>query len=343
VVGAGALGFHHVRLLRSQPGATLAGFYDASAEQAARVSKELGVRAFESLGALLSVVDAAVVVVPTPAHYQVAKEALQRGIHLLIEKPITRTQEEAEEVVSLAKSKGVVLQIGHVERFNRAVRAASPHIRNPLFIESERLAPYNPRGADVAVVLDLMIHDIDLVLALVRSRVQDVRAAGAGVLTGVDMTNAWMRFESGAVASIKASRLARERLRKLRIFQPGGYLSLDLAAGTGEFYELKAGLDVGACEKPAADRKARRTPQAQGTRRRAAAAGAREFRGGDRGQVARGRYRRRRSRRAWRRVAHRRRPRKEPSGAPRGAATADRCVTSCSSPGSHPATCTPPA
>ena len=233
-----------MRLLRGQPGATLAGFYDANSEQAARVSKELGVRAYDSLGALLSVIDAAVVVVPTPAHYQVAKDALQRGIHLLIEKPITRTQEEAEELVSLGNAKGVVLQVGHVERFNRAVRAAWPHIRNPLFIESERLAPYNPRGADVAVVLDLMIHDIDLVLALVKSRVQDVRAAGAGVLTGVDMTNAWMRFESGAVASIKASRLARERLRKLRIFQPGGYLSLDLAEGTGEFYELKEGLDL---------------------------------------------------------------------------------------------------
>jgi predicted dehydrogenase len=244
VVGAGALGFHHVRLLRGQPGATLAGFYDANSEQAARVSKELGVRAYESLGALLSVVDAAVIVVPTPAHYQVAKDALQRGIHLLIEKPITTTQAEADELVSLGNSKGVVLQVGHVERFNRAVRAAWPHIHNPLFIESERLAPYNPRGADVAVVLDLMIHDIDLVLALVKSRVQDVRAAGAGVLTGVDMTNAWMRFESGAVASIKASRLARERLRKLRIFQPGGYLSLDLAEGTGEFYELKEGLDL---------------------------------------------------------------------------------------------------
>jgi predicted dehydrogenase len=233
-----------VRLLRGQPGATLAGFYDANAEQAARVSRELGVRAYESPGALLSVVDAAVIVVPTPAHYQVAKDALQRGIHLLIEKPITTTLEQADEIVTLARQKGVLLQIGHVERFNRAVRAASPHIRNPLFIESERLAPYNPRGADVAVVLDLMIHDIDLVLALVRSRVQDVRAAGAGVLTGVDMTNAWLRFESGAVASIKASRLARERLRKLRIFQPGGYFSLDLAAGTGEFYELKEGLDV---------------------------------------------------------------------------------------------------
>jgi predicted dehydrogenase len=244
VVGAGALGYHHVRLLRQQPGATLVGFHDANREQSARVAGELGVRPFDSIEALFGAVDAAVIVVPTPAHYSVAKPALERGIHLLIEKPIAATLEEADELVSLANAKGVKLQIGHVERFNRAVRAAAPYINNPLFIESERLAPYNPRGADVAVVLDLMIHDIDLVLALVRSRVRDVRAAGAGVLTDVDMTNAWLQFESGAVASIKASRLARERLRKIRIFQPKGYLSLDLAAGTGEFYELKEGLDV---------------------------------------------------------------------------------------------------
>ena len=233
-----------MRLLRQQPGTTLAGFFDANREQATRVANELGARPFDSLDALLGNVDAAVIVVPTPAHFKVAKAALEKGIHLLIEKPITATLAEADELVELAKSKGKLLQIGHVERFNRAVRAAAPHISNPLFIESERLAPYNPRGADVAVVLDLMIHDIDLVLALVRSRVRDVRAAGAGVLTGVDMTNAWLQFDSGAVASIKASRLARDRLRKIRIFQPGGYLSLDLAAGSGEFYELKEGLDV---------------------------------------------------------------------------------------------------
>ena len=233
-----------MRLLRQQPGATLVGFFDSNREQSARVAGELGARPFESFDALLSAVDAAVIVVPTRAHYDVAKQALEKGVHLLIEKPITATLEQADEIVALAKSKGKLLQIGHVERFNRAVRAALPHINNPLFIESERLAPYNPRGADVAVVLDLMIHDIDLVHALVRDRVRDVRAAGAGVLTGVDMTNAWLQFQSGAVASIKASRLARDRLRKLRIFQPRGYISLDLAGGTGEFYELKQGLDV---------------------------------------------------------------------------------------------------
>jgi predicted dehydrogenase len=208
------------------------------------VAKELGVRAFETLGSMLAVVDAAIVVVPTQAHYAVAKEALSRGIHLLIEKPITATLEQAEELVQIAKAKGALLQIGHVERFNRAVRAAMPHINKPRFVESERLAPFNPRGADVAVVLDLMIHDIDLVHALVRDQVADVRAVGVGVLTPVDMTNAWLQFKGGAVANIKASRVARDKLRKLRIFQEGGYFSLDLAEGTGEFYELREGLDL---------------------------------------------------------------------------------------------------
>ncbi len=208
------------------------------------MTKELGARSFDSLDALLGAVDAAVVVVPTRAHYDVAMAALARGIHLFVEKPIAATLEQADEIVATARAKGVLLQIGHVERFNRAVRAAWPHIRNPRFIESERLAPYNPRGADVAVVLDLMIHDIDLVHALVQDRVRDVRAAGAGVLTDLDMTNAWLQFQNGAVANVKASRVARDRLRKIRIFQQRGYLSLDLAAGTGEFYELKQGLDV---------------------------------------------------------------------------------------------------
>jgi len=244
VVGAGALGFHHVRLLRDRKDTTFAGFYESNPERASAVSKELGVRAFPTVGALLGAVDAAVIVVPTKAHYDVAMEALAHGIHLFIEKPIAATLEQADEILATARAKGVLLQIGHVERFNRAVRAAWPYIKNPLFIESERLASYSPRGADVAVVLDLMIHDIDLVHALVKDRVRHVRAAGAGVLTGVDMTNAWLEFQGGAGASIKASRFALKKTRKLRIYQPGGYLSLDLADGTGEFYELKRGLDV---------------------------------------------------------------------------------------------------
>ncbi|HJQ20180.1 MAG TPA: Gfo/Idh/MocA family oxidoreductase [Gemmatimonadaceae bacterium] len=251
VIGAGALGYHHVRLLRGRPEATLVGFYDSSAERAAQVTKELGVPAFQSVDALLDQVQAAVLVVPTKAHHDVAIRALHRGIHLLIEKPIAATLEQADDIVRLAADKRALVQVGHVERFNRALRAAAPYIDAPRFIESERLAPFNPRGTDVAVVLDLMIHDIDLVHALVRDKVRDVRAVGVGVLTNVDMTNAWLAFESGAVANIKASRVARDRLRKLRIFQKNGYFSLDLGAGTGEFYRLKADIDVAELSKSA--------------------------------------------------------------------------------------------
>ncbi len=226
------------------PGASLAGFHDSNPERASRVSSELGVRSFPSVEALLDQVEAAVVVVPTPAHFDVASPALKRGIHLLIEKPIATTVEQANGLLALARESKALLQVGHVERFNRAVRAALPYLESPRFIESERLAPFNPRGSDVAVVLDLMIHDIDLVHALVRDRVTDVRAVGVGVLTNVDMTNAWLHFERGAVANIKASRVSRDKLRKLRIFQRNGYFSLDLADGGGEFYRLRADVDL---------------------------------------------------------------------------------------------------
>jgi predicted dehydrogenase len=244
VIGAGALGYHHVRLLRQARDATFVGFHDIDAERAARVSTELGVRSFSVLDALLDGVDATIVVVPTRVHFEVARQALERGIHVLIEKPIATTLEQADALVAMAGQHRALLQIGHVERFNRAVRAALPYLDSPRFVESERLAPFNPRGTDVAVVLDLMIHDIDLVHALVRDRVADVRAVGVGVLTQVDMTNAWLAFESGAVANIKASRVSRDKLRKLRVFQRNGYFSLDLGAGSGEFYRLRHDVDL---------------------------------------------------------------------------------------------------
>ena len=240
-----------MRLLRNAPGATLVGFHEANAERAAQVSKELGVKAFASLDELLDGIEAAVVVVPTPAHHAVARQALERGVHLLIEKPITTTLAEADELLSIAGRTGALLQIGHVERFNQALRAAQPYLDTPRFIESERLATFNPRGSDVAVVLDLMIHDIDLEHALVRDRVTDVRAVGVGVLTQVDMTNAWLQFANGAVANIKASRVSRDRSRKLRIFQRNGYFSLDLAAGGGEFYRLRRDVDLAMLAKAA--------------------------------------------------------------------------------------------
>jgi predicted dehydrogenase len=252
VVGAGALGFHHVRILRDVPGAELVGFFEARRERAEEVSKELGVRSYDRLEELLDHVDAATIVVPTPAHYEVAKTALVRGKHLLIEKPIAATLAEADELLAIAKRSGAIIQTGHVERFNRAIRAALPHVEKARFIESDRLAPFNPRGSDVAVVLDLMIHDIDLVRTLVGGHIKDVSAVGVQVLTPfVDIANARLRFEDGAVANITASRVSRERMRKVRIFQESGYLSLDLGAGEGEFFRLRREVDFAQLAKGA--------------------------------------------------------------------------------------------
>ena len=253
VIGVGALGFHHVRILRNMPGVAFAGFYEANGERAVDVTKELGVPAFPSVEALLDVVDAATIVVPTPAHFAVAKVALAQGKHLLIEKPIAATLAEADELVAIAKESGALIQTGHVERFNRAIRAALPFVDAPRFIESDRLAPFNPRGSDVAVVLDLMIHDIDLVRTLVGGPVAGLSAVGIPVLTPfVDIANARLEFASGAVANITASRVSRDRTRKLRIFQKSGYLSLDLGAGNGEFYRLRTDVDLAELAKAAA-------------------------------------------------------------------------------------------
>jgi predicted dehydrogenase len=245
VVGAGGLGQHHVRILRDMPETELRGFAETNADRASKIAAELGVPHAASLDALLDEVDAVTIVVPTPAHHEVAMAALRKGKHVLIEKPIATTLEQADEMLEAARANGCVLQTGHVERFNRAVRAALPYVDRPRFIESDRLAPFNPRGSDVAVVLDLMIHDIDLVRTLVGDHVQDVHAVGVPVLTpSVDIANARLQFAGGAVANITASRVSRERMRKLRIFQQSGYLSLDLAAGNGEFYRMRGDVDL---------------------------------------------------------------------------------------------------
>jgi predicted dehydrogenase len=250
VIGAGALGYHHVRLLRDVEGAAMVGFHDARADRAQQVASELGVRAFESVEALIEACDALTIAVPTPAHFAVAKPALERGRHLLIEKPIAASLGEADELLAIAARTGALVQTGHVERFNRAVRAALPFVETPRFIDSDRLAPFNPRGSDVAVVLDLMIHDIDLVLTLVSSQVADVAAVGVPVLTPfVDIANARVAFASGAVANITSSRVSRERMRKVRIFQQSGYISLDLGSGDGEFYRLRGDVDLAALAK----------------------------------------------------------------------------------------------
>ncbi len=245
VIGAGGLGQHHIRILRDLQGKDFAGFHELRPERAKQVATELGVRAFDTLDALLDAVDAVTIVVPTPGHFAVATKVLARGIHALIEKPIATTLAEADEMLRLASAHGALVQTGHVERFNRAIRAALPYVHTPRFIESDRLAPFNPRGADVAVVLDLMIHDIDLVHTLVGGTVTSVAAVGVPVLTPfVDMANARLQFDTGAVANITASRVSRERMRKIRIFQEREYISLDLAAGNGEFFRLRDDVDM---------------------------------------------------------------------------------------------------
>ena len=243
VVGTGSLGFHHARILRDVDGVEMVGFHDDRPERRTEVASELGVEGHETLEALLDRTDAVVIAVPTTAHEEVALAALERGIHVLIEKPMAPSVEAADRILAAAESGGAVVQVGHVERFNQAIRAAEPYLDRPLFIESHRMAPFTPRGTDVAVVLDLMIHDVDLVQGLVGAPIRDVAASGLPVLTpNIDIANARVAFENGAVANLTASRVSLERMRKLRIFQPSGYLSLDLAAGTGEFLRLRQEL-----------------------------------------------------------------------------------------------------
>ena len=247
VVGVGALGRHHARHYSTMHGAELVGVHDADPARAAEVAAELGTRAFASLGELLSAVRAVSVAVPTSHHCQVGLECLGAGVSVLMEKPIATTLAEADEMLAEAARHDVVFAVGHIERFNRAIRAASSVLERPIFIEGIRLAPFQPRGTDVAVVLDLMIHDLDLANHLVSgASATDVRASGVSVLSShLDMVNARVEFDGGAVASVTASRVARERVRRLRIFQSSGYLSLDLATGTGAFMRLREGWRPG--------------------------------------------------------------------------------------------------
>jgi predicted dehydrogenase len=242
VIGVGSLGFHHARILRDLPDIHLVGVFDANAERLVEVAATLGVTAYDSVEELLDRSDACVIAVPTDAHEEVALAALERGVHVLIEKPIAPTLAAADRILAAANAAGRIVQIGHVERFNGALRACEKYLESPMFIESHRLAPFNPRGTDVAVVLDLMIHDLDLVLSLTRQTVERVAAIGVQVLTrSTDIANARLEFRGGAVANLTASRVSLERMRKIRFFQSTGYISLDLATGTGEFLRLRPG------------------------------------------------------------------------------------------------------
>jgi predicted dehydrogenase len=228
VIGAGHLGKIHLKLLKEIDSYHVAGFYDADGEVAAKVSEELDVHLFPSAEALLNEVDVVDIVTPTGSHHYYACKALRASKHVFIEKPISTTVEEAREIVNLSKEAGRKVQIGHVERFNPAFKASEPYCINPMFIETHRLAQFNPRGTDVSVVLDLMIHDIDIVLHSVKSTVKKISASGVSVVSDTpDIANARIEFDNGCVANLTASRLSLKNMRKTRFFQRDAYISVD--------------------------------------------------------------------------------------------------------------------
>jgi len=247
VIGVGVLGWHHARHLAAMPEADLVGVYDIRPERAAQVAASLGTVACRSRDELFDRADAVTIAVPTTAHAEVGLAALNAGCPVLMEKPMAASLAEADELVSAAARHGLLLQVGHIERFNRAIRAAAAYLDRPLFIEGERLAPFQPRGTDVPVVLDLMIHDLDLILHLAGgAEAIDVRANGAAVLSPLlDVAHARVEFASGLVASVTASRIAQDRVRRFRVYQEEGYLALDLATGRGEFLRLRNGWAPG--------------------------------------------------------------------------------------------------
>ena len=228
VIGVGYLGRFHAQKYAALPNSELIAVVDACAETAQRVADELKTEALTDYRQLFGKVDAVSIVVPTQLHHAVAKEFLAHGVHVMLEKPMTVTVAEADELIALAKQKNLVLQIGHLERFNSAVMALEKVLDRPQFIESHRLAPFKPRGADVNVVLDLMIHDIDIIQNLVRSPITKIDTNGVTVLTKeIDIANARLHFENGCVANVTASRVSMKPQRKMRIFQPDAYISVD--------------------------------------------------------------------------------------------------------------------
>lgn len=229
VFGAGHLGKIHIRLLLELNNKyEFVGFYDPSESVSKQVSEQFGIRSFDSAEELLDHVDAIDIVTPTVTHFQLAALAIRRSKHVFIEKPITQTAEEANQLTRLAEEAGVKVQVGHVERFNPAFQAALPYFNTPLFIETHRLAQFNPRGTDVPVVLDLMIHDLDAILSVVKAGVKNISASGVSVVSDTpDIANARIEFQNGCVANLTASRISMKNMRKSRFFQRDAYISID--------------------------------------------------------------------------------------------------------------------
>ena len=240
VLGAGHLGKIHLRLLQESKMYELVGFFDPFTENAKKVAKEFGYKLFDSVEELIAAVEVVDIVTPTLSHFECAKKAIENGRHIFIEKPITNTVLEAEAIKTLASQFHVQGQVGHVERFNPAFTAVKDKIDTPMFIETHRLAEFNPRGTDVPVVLDLMIHDIDIILSVVNSKVKNVHASGISVISETpDIANARIEFENGCVANLTASRISMKNMRKTRFFQKDAYISVDFLEKKSEIVRMK--------------------------------------------------------------------------------------------------------
>ncbi|MCI2228348.1 Gfo/Idh/MocA family oxidoreductase [Polaribacter sp. MSW13] len=240
VLGAGHLGKIHLKLLQESQRYSLEGFYDPFTENAQKIAKEFGYKLFNSIEELLDAVDVVDIVTPTLSHFDCAKKAIEKGCHIFVEKPITKTVLEAEAIRTLASQQHIKGQVGHVERFNPAFTAVKDMIDNPMFIETHRLAEFNPRGTDVPVVLDLMIHDIDIILSVVNSKVKNIHASGISVISETpDIANARIEFENGCVANLTASRISMKNMRKSRFFQKDAYISVDFLEKKSEVVKMK--------------------------------------------------------------------------------------------------------
>lgn len=242
VLGAGHLGKIHLKLLSETKGFDLVGFFDPDAEQVKLAQERFNAKAFDSVDALIDAVDAVDIVTPTLSHFDCASKALRKSKHVFIEKPVTNTLEEAEALMKLATEADVKVQVGHVERFNPAFIASKPYLQNPMFIESHRLAQFNPRGTDVPVVMDLMIHDLDIILNIVNSTVKRISASGVAVVSPTpDIANARIEFANGCVANVTASRISLKNMRKTRVFQHDAYVAIDFLKKKTEVVRLDSG------------------------------------------------------------------------------------------------------
>ncbi|MBA4250972.1 MAG: oxidoreductase [Chlorobiaceae bacterium] len=239
VIGVGHLGKLHSKMFKQLDNCEFVGVYDIDNTRAKEVAEEFSVKAFESINELISNSDALSIASITSSHYEIAKKCLETNKHIFIEKPITVLISDAEELVMLSNERKLNLQVGHIERFNPALLALEKYSLRPMFIQTDRLSQFNPRGTDVAVVLDLMIHDIDIILSLVKSEVKKVEASGVNVVSdSIDIANARIEFENGAVANVTASRISQKKMRKMRLFQKDTYIALDFITGVSEVYRL---------------------------------------------------------------------------------------------------------